>query len=131
MNNIEDQIECIKKFKHFADLVESPEEYFQHMQGHYKELSLIIRVFDIAAISDKLIEALEQQLNNGWIPVSERLPDIEDTILCQCKNNYNEIFVGKYRDADKWKNKPYFDWKQNGFPDVLAWQPLPEKYINK
>lgn len=66
--------------------------------------------------------------NNGWIKCEDRLPEIGQVVLCQCKNRYGEMFVGIYRDKDRYKDSPYFDWKQNGFPSVIAWQPLPEKF---
>lgn len=74
------------------------------------------------------IENMDDEKENGWIPVSERLPEIGQKILCQSKNRSGEIFVGIYRDKGKYKDSPYFDWKQNGFPSVISWMPLPEPY---
>ena len=77
------------------------------------------------------IELIEvcPKVGSKWIPVSERLPELNSDVLCYKKTwKGYEIFVGKYRDADKMFDHPYFDWKQNGFPTVLAWQPLPEPY---
>jgi len=83
------------------------------------------------------IKALEKQVNNGWIPVSERLPNNEECykfdknhpsrrkFLCSIKiKNYepitrelhfSEIFGWKYGPADYNKY-------------VIAWQELPEPY---
>lgn len=55
----QEALEHIEQLKHFADLVESPEEYFIHMQGHIKELSLILTVFDVAESYREIKEALE------------------------------------------------------------------------
>ena len=101
--------------------------YIQNM-----DLSIFENKQEASEAVDLITNILNEKLNNGWIPVSSgRLPEIGDTILCITKYNYNEIFVGKFRESDKWKSEPYFDWKQNGFPEVSAWQPLPEKYIVK
>lgn len=74
------------------------------------------------------IENMDDEKENGWIPCNERLPEIGQKILCQSKNRSGEIFVGIYRDKGKYKDSPYFDWKQNGFPSVISWMPLPEPY---
>ncbi len=77
------------------------------------------------------LAALEKQLNNGWIPVTERLPEkrrhesgelveyivmIKDakvpTVLCLDDN-------GSWIDTD---NDDYNEY------NVLAWMPLPEPY---
>jgi hypothetical protein len=58
-----------------------------------------------------------------WIPVSERLPDQGQEVICQCRAN---MIKALKLDAD-------FDWYQDadhcymhGF--VIAWMPLPEPY---
>lgn len=84
---------------------------------------------NISKIVELLLADLEQdEKENGWIPCNERLPEIGQKILCQSKNRSGEIFVGIYRDKGKYKDSPYFDWKQNGFPSVISWMPLPEPY---
>lgn len=67
----------------------------------------------------------------GWIPVTEKLPEVGSIVLCYCKNRawmVGRINVCKYCAADKYKDKPYFDYNMNGFPEVIAWMPLPEPY---
>lgn len=63
----------------------------------------------------------------GWIPVTEKCPEIGQIVLCSLKarHYYGRIHVCKYRSADKYYDHPYFDWSHNGFPDVVAWMPLP------
>lgn len=86
-------------------------------------------VADALEMLEQLQDDLEQdEKENGWIPCNERLPEIGQKILCQSKNRSGEIFVGIYRDKGKYKDSPYFDWKQNGFPSVISWMPLPEPY---
>ena len=66
----------------------------------------------------------------GWIPVTERLPEIGQLVLCSLKTRhyYGRIHVCKYCAADKYYDHPYFDWSHNGFPDVVAWMPLPKPW---
>ena len=64
----------------------------------------------------------------GWISVTERLPEEGDYALCVLKGfNYGgKIQVCKFVPADKFKDKPYFEHFRNGFPSVTHWMPLPQ-----
>lgn len=64
-----------------------------------------------------------------WIPVTEKLPKIGEYVLCMVRQRYyGQLHVCRYVDKNKYINHPYFDWRYNGFPDVVAWMPLPELY---
>lgn len=68
---------------------------------------------------DMAIKALEQ---TRWIPVSERLPEVGEKVLCHCQANIYEVLKltvdGWYHD----KNHCYM----LGF--VIEWMPLPQPY---
>ena len=83
-----------------------------------------------AATRIKLLPSVNSQPKTGWIPVTERLPEVGQYVLCYLKGWHylGKYRVCKYRDADKYVNHPYFDFNENGFPDVLAWMPLPALY---
>lgn len=86
---------------------------------------------DVSEMIEQLQDDLEQdEKENGWIPVSERLPEI--------KRNYEECYLVTdgtfcwmaywtskkewvFADCTNCKNK--IDWT-----DVIAWMPLPEPY---
>ena len=81
--------------------------------------------------ADEIIKALPTvPPEPQWIPVSERLPEIGKYVLCYLKSRryFGHYRVCIYRAADKYINHPYFDFNENGFPDVIAWMPLPEPY---
>lgn len=102
-------------------------QYADKYSDCYKYAGVYVKV--IQDMIEQLQGDLEQdEKENGWIPCNERLPEIGQKILCQSKNRSGEIFVGIYRDKGKYKDSPYFDWKQNGFPSVISWMPLPEPY---
>ena len=60
-----------------------------------------------------------------WIPISEKLPGVGETVLCQCQANIYEVLKltvnGWYHDKDH--------CYMLGF--VIAWQPLPQPYERK
>lgn len=81
-----------------------------------------------AANRIKLLPSVQPE--QQWIPVTARCPEIGQIVLCLLKTRhyYGRIHVCKYCAADKYYDHPYFDWGHNGFPDVVAWMPLPEPY---
>lgn len=103
----------------------------------FKELKYISRDLKVEHIN-LAIEALERQLNGGWISVSERLPNEEEC------NKFDDIKHPNYRkflctikiaEYEPQTRELYFSkvfgWKY-GAGDynkhVIAWQPLPEPY---
>ena len=66
---------------------------------------------------DMAIKALEQ---TRWIPVSERLPEVDGDYLVTFKLSFmNFIEVCTFNKAG---------WNKGGYDDVIAWMPLPESY---
>ena len=70
-------------------------------------------------IFETAIEALKQEPKTDWIPVSERLPEIGDYVLCSVANYYSKykIVISQYNHENYW---------HNGI--IEAWMPLPEPY---
>lgn len=66
------------------------------------------------------IENMDDEKENGWIPVSERLPEDDTTVLVSCKTSRGTTFVrdGYYTHGS---------WRLNCI-GVTAWRPLPEPY---
>lgn len=81
----------------------------------------------------KIEEILRKHMNDGWIPVDERLPevntDIEETIEDEDCPEYNVTIRGA-SESTTLKYSPDGTWfDDNGhIYDVIAWQPLPEIY---
>jgi hypothetical protein len=73
------------------------------------------------------ISALEQQLNGGWIPVSERLPEEGRYLVTTV---YREVKESEF-DLKKWwqidNSTISLEWEEEPIK-VVAWQPLPEPY---
>ena len=81
------------------------------------------------------IAAMEQQLTNGWIPVSDHLPEVrhhEGGELIE----FNIMLLGGTVPTTGCINNDgiwgWMDWNTNCFNPlgihVIAWQPLPEPY---
>lgn len=77
----------------------------------------------------KIVNQVEQQYNNGWIPADEP-PKSNDYILISFKN-YSVPIVGRYEEDEE--GGAYYAGDEDvslvsQFMIVNAWQPLPEKY---
>lgn len=93
----------------------------------------------------EFIEKLcRKQLNNGWIPVSEKLPEPRsksygdkqqrvEVIACQ-RNGIVKEMLFEFSTQEFWETgdtNPISHWQEdnNGYDtDVIAWQPLPEPW---
>ena len=62
MSKIEDAITRINDMARYCKILESPDEFFIHMQGHRTELSLSLVAFDIAELSDTIKESLSKHI---------------------------------------------------------------------
>ena len=80
-------------------------------------------------------EIRDKVYRNRWIPVSERLPEIEDLYLVQTDSKYGGSDGKGAMDIDKFSldedGSGYWNYWPNshsGKTQVIAWQPLPEPY---
>lgn len=92
-------------------------------------------ISDLAPLSDEDIDmaitALEKQINGGWIPCSERLPeDLNDkNIDCFLVTDGFLIWMAYYNSEIGWQfaectnSRNKIDWTE-----IIAWQPLPQPY---
>ena len=85
---------------------------------------------NISKIVELLLADLEQdEKENGWIPVSERLPEIKNYAECYLVTDGRFCWMAYWTPEKEWiladctncKNK--IDWT-----DVVAWMPIPEPY---
>ena len=96
-------------------------------------------------IVNSLLDDLEEdEKENGWIPVSERVPEDEKEYLVTLEKVYGtpEKLYGianylKFGDAGYWNEKKYGYLEWDKYSDghggtkmykVIAWMPLPEPY---
>ena len=109
--------------------------YGRPFEGTTYELGLKIMDF---------IENIDGEKENGWIPVSERLPEDEKEYLVTLEKVHGtpEKLYGianylKFGDAGYWNEKKYGYLEWDKYSDghggtrmykVIAWTPLPELY---
>ena len=71
-----------------------------------------------------VIEILEKQLDNGWIPTSERLPEKDGEYLCTTVyGNVTDIWIDTFYKGE-WTRPADVEFDY----EIIAWQPLPEPY---
>jgi hypothetical protein len=73
------------------------------------------------------IDALESQLTNGWIPVTERLPEEGRYLVTTV---YGEVKESEFGSQKWWQidnSMISLVWEEEP-SKVVAWQPLPEPY---
>ena len=82
------------------------------------------------ATAISIVQEVEKEYNNGWIPCSERLPEEPEeglTDLDEC-----DEYIAMIENADIPTALNYAgngEWYRDGeFYKVIAWQPLPEPY---
>lgn len=76
---------------------------------------------------------------NGWIPVTERLPETRKyrttflaTVSCEFWKN-NKTLIVKWENTTFWgKDVSRWIWDDRLFPEeweIIAWQPIPAPYM--
>ena len=88
---------------------------------------------------DRVVDIIRKHMNDGWIPVEERMPEEYGeylvTIVPQTGYLWAKRIIANFSDLMGIVKKPIFYTGEVGkidFEDitdmVIAWQPLPESY---
>ena len=102
-------------------------ENLEKTKGRNASDPIAINCFECAEEHQQLAEWLKElkQLREQtrWIPVSERLPDMDEVVLGVDSS-------GDIRKAELWDDCGEIKWFSNGCYDVpiKAWMPLPQPY---
>ena len=123
--------------KVFEKIIEKQKELFQDLNvievlSHVDFDSTIQNSLDnfLKAVTNEAIEIVKQEAekyNNGWIPCSEKLPDVRQDVLVTVKytgfmgmHGY-WIKTGHMEAENDW-------WGDCAGGEVIAWQPLPKPF---
>ena len=96
-----------------------------HTQSVLEQARDIIAMCAQAARTpSELKEIIRTHMNDGWIPVEERLPEAEQEHVLACRRD-GSIDTARYSPySDRW----YVGSMCSVSLDVIAWRPLPEPY---
>ena len=91
--------------------------------------------FNVAAAHEKDMNIISKHMNDGWIPVEDRLPTMEEyqkddgRFILDDGNRrcagYYDVYTGRfysYRHITPYRAELYEDNR------IIAWRPLPELY---
>ena len=87
------------------------------------------------ACKERMMYIIRKHMNDGWIPIEDRLPDEYDgLVLAQVSgkprenitlNNALQLACYISEAGEGWIVEEYPEWEN---PNVIAWRPLPEPY---
>ena len=84
-------------------------------------------------VAISIVNELAEEYNNGWIPCSERLPEMNQKVLASYEDRYlsaaNGVCEGMY--VYTWGKWDISDYAVEDDYKVIAWQPLPQPYQPK
>lgn len=94
-------------------------------QSYMDEYGMIdIKIQEVFVEIRNIINQVETEYNNGWIPCSERLPEDDSTVWVTYINYGKELTATAYYDLESgYWYIGYFDYKTKS---VTHWQPLPQ-----
>ena len=90
-------------------------------------------VIDAKLAWDYIKDIIRKHMNNGWLPVEERLPEVDEDTEETIEDDYCPEYIVTIRGASESTvlkyspNGTWFDDNGNAY-DVIAWRPLPEPY---
>lgn len=70
-------------------------------------------------------DIIRKHMNDGWIPVEERLPEVGEYVLGT--NKYGEVLIYHYGWNNPRTRKMFFHLC-GAAANIIAWRPLPEPY---
>ena len=73
-------------------------------------------------MAERIEEIIRKHMNDGWIPVEERMPEDEEMVLVTCQTKAGRKSVNR-----AWYGEGF--WHGTGsMSGVIAWRALPEPY---
>ena len=72
-------------------------------------------------------DVIRKHMNDGWIPVEERLPEGRTRVICQFDNGDIELLWQDW-ESDTESLTYWTDFDFMAEKKVIAWRPLPDPY---
>lgn len=101
------------------------EKILEEIDKATDEYGMVDYINDEPVISkNQAKDIIRKHMNDGWIPVEERLPEVEQEHVLACRRD-GSIDTARYSSySDRW----YVGSMCSVSLDVIAWRPLPEPY---
>lgn len=111
----------LEEIKESAIMVATSKEHYIHPQdGRFVEEVVLL---------DCVEDIIRKHMNNGWIPVEERLPKTNETYNVTRHIDGHFISDSAYFDGQNtWHSDNRVNHSRPYLTDVIAWRPLPEPY---
>lgn len=85
-------------------------------------------VINVKLAWSSIKDIIRKHMNDGWIPVDERLPEVGEYVLGT--NEYDEVMIYRYGWNSRHSRKMFFH-ECGAAAIITAWMPLPEPYRPK
>lgn len=131
------KIALAEKLDELTKRIADREETLRGIEDNLQYVSVEWQIKQLKAIKDwleGLIDGKENEpvsnpdkLDDGWIPVEERLPEVQQDVLVSLRSL--EVYSGFRSNIDGYFNVNSGELVSN--ENVLAWQPLPAPYRPK
>ena len=115
----------ISRLEEEAKLAEIDRERYLHGNANQFNYGKAVGYGNAISTAISIVNQLAEEYNNGWIPVSERLPVYLDNVLVCTKNGGRTIAHLKHTPIE-WR-----DMYMNKIDDVIAWKYLDAPYQPK
>ena len=118
----------MQELEKILEEIESRMKYLEKIKEKYEDgnekMAIWFRIDEIKRVK----KTIRKHMNDGWIPVEERLPTKEE-----CEKDNNEFLV-QVDSGERFSCE--YDPEANGYDNpqwccnipVVAWRPLPEPY---
>ena len=103
-------------------MVDMNEENYFIWNNDWYEGEKSVALIDFFPVSEAINPSAQPE--QRWIPVSDRLPEVRQWVLCQCRAGIMDV-LRLTADGSWEKTYPHIEY-MSGF--VVAWMPLPEAY---
>lgn len=120
-------------FKKINDMLKEKKDDYDDMyrifkKGGDKQLAYTTHeILKVIRYIRQMIGEMEKEYNDGWIPCSERLPEVEVDVLLTLRGL--NIHTGFRANTEGYFYVDGGEYVE--FEDVIAWQPLPAPYKPK
>ena len=102
------------------------EKILEEIDKATDEYGMVDYINDEPVISkNQAKDIIRKHMNDGWIPVEERLPEVGEYVLGT--NKYGEVLVYHYGWNSPHTRKMFFHLC-GAAANIIAWRPLPEPY---